>query len=382
MADAAGERMTQCGRELLRLRTERGLSLSEVGRRADLSASYLSNVSHGRADLTPRAAGLLDKVLGTAGAFDAYLPAASDSGRRSAASRARPGDVSRLNAVPVMAALSAVLPGYVQADGLVGSLALVSPVRRHVPLVEQACEAARGQDRRAILPLAARFLEFTGWACQDACDLESAMRWTSRALDYALELGDSPTIAYTLMRKAAIATEAGMPGDGVGLADAALAQRGPLTPRLRAVVLRQRAYAAALQKDAHDALRAADAAVEEAIAGASQDEPDRAPYCSPQYAEMEAGAVRLQLGQPAAALAILEQSRLAWPDGSQARDRALCLARLAAACTAAGDRDRAREAVAAARAAASGMASGRVAAQLGRLERRLSAWDRKPGASR
>jgi hypothetical protein len=54
---------------------------------------------------------------------------------------------------------------------------------------------------------------------QDAGDLECAMRWTSKALDYALELGDSPTIAYTLMRKSAIATEAGM-ADGVDLADA------------------------------------------------------------------------------------------------------------------------------------------------------------------
>lgn len=372
--------MTQCGRDLLRLRTERGLSLSEVGRRADLSTSYLSNVSHGRAALTPRAAGLLDKALGTTRAFDAHLLAASDGGRRK--TRARAWDVSRANAVPVIAALSAILPGYIEADGLVGSVALIAPLSQHLPVVERACEAARGQDRRAILPFVACFMEFTGWAYQDACDLDSAMRWTTKALDYALELGDSPTIAYTLMRKAAIATEAGRPGDGVGLADAALAQRGPLTPRLRAVLLRQRAYAAASQKDAHDALRTADAAVEEAVAGASQDEPDRAAYCSPQYAEMEAGAVRLQLGQPAAALAILEQSRLAWPGGAQARDRALCLTRLAAAYAAAGDRDRSVEAVAAAREATDGMTSGRVAAQLGHLERRLSAWDRKPGASR
>lgn len=381
--DSDEEKMTACGRELLRLRTERKLTLGEVARRVPCSTSYLSNVSYGRTDLTPRIAGQLDKILGTA-AFAPYVSWPADDAQRKsrARARARPGDVSRSNAVSLVAALNAVLPGYVMADTMIGSVTLISPLNKHLPVVEQACEIARGQDRRTILPFAARFLEFCGWACQDAGDLERAMRYTTKALDYALELGDSPTIAYTLMRKAAIATEAGMPGDGAGLADAALAQRGPLTPRLKAVLLRQRAYAAAFQKDSRDALRAADAAVAEAVAGTTQGEPDCAPYCTPQYAEMEAGAVRLRLGQPAQALAVLEQSRLAWPDDDQARDRALCLVRFAAACAAAGDRDRAADAALAARAAAEGISSARVSAQLGRLGRKLSAWGRKPGTGR
>jgi transcriptional regulator with XRE-family HTH domain len=374
--DSDEEKMTACGRELLRLRTERKLTLGEVARRVPCSTSYLSNVSYGRTDLTPRIAGQLDKILGVA-AFTAYVPwPADDAHQRKSKARARPGDMSRSNVVPLVAALDAILPGYVTADTMIGSVTLVSPLNKHLPVVEQACEIARGQDRRTILPVAARFLEFCGWAYQDAGDLERAMQYTTKALDYALELGHSPTIAYTLMRKAAIATEAGMPGDGAGLADAALAQRGPLTPRLRAVLLRQRAYAAASQEDSRNALRAADAAVAEAVAGATQGEPDCAPYCTPQYAEMEAGAVRLRLGQPVQALAVLEQSRLAWPGDDQARDRALCLVRFAAACAAAGDRDRAADAAGAARAAAEGMSSARVSAQLGRLERKLSAWGR------
>lgn len=374
--DSDEEKMTACGRELLRLRTERKLTLGEVARRVPCSTSYLSNVSYGRTDLTPRIAGQLDKILGVA-AFAAYVPwPADDDRQRKSKARARPGDVSRSNVVPVIAALDAILPGYVTADTMIGSVTLISPLSKHLPVVEQACEIARGQDRRTILPVAVRFLEFCGWACQDAGDLERAMLHTTKALDYALELGHSPTIAYTLMRKAAIATEAGMPGDGAGLADAALAQRGPLTHRLRAVLLRQCAYAAASQEDSRNALRAADAAVAEAVAGATQGEADCAPYCTPQYAEMEAGAVRLRLGQPVQALAVLEQSQLAWPGADQARDRALCLVRFAAACAAAGERDRAADAAGAARAAAEGMSSARVSAQLGRLERKLSAWGR------
>lgn len=381
MDDGEESRMTACGRELLRLRTERRLSLGEVARRADCSKSFLSNVSYGRASLTPRVAEQLDRVLDSGSTFGSYASQlAGDGARRT--TRAQSGDLSRSNVAPVIAAVAAVLPGYIEADRLVGSVTLTAPLSRHIPVVMQACEIARGQDRVEILRFAARFMEFCGWAYQDAGDLECAMRWTSTALDYALELSDPPTIAYTLMRKAAVATEAGMPGHGIGLADAGLAQRGPLTPRLRAVLMRQRAYAAAHQRDTDTALRAADAAITEAAAGVGQDEPDRAPYCSPQYAEMEAGAVRLQLGQPAAALAILEQSQSAWQDGGQARDRALCVTRLAAAYAAAGDRERAVKAAAEARSAASGMSSHRVSVRLGRLDRKLSAWGRTPGSSR
>jgi hypothetical protein len=54
-----------------------------------------------------------------------------------------------------------------------------------------------------------------------------------------LELGDQRVIAYTLMRKAMIATESGNPALGVGIANSALADGNALTPRLRAVILRQ-----------------------------------------------------------------------------------------------------------------------------------------------
>ena len=62
-----------------------------------------------------------------------------------------------------------------------------------------------------MLRFACQFAEFGGWIFQDAGDLTCAMQWTNRALDYALELGDERVIAYTLMRKAMIATEGGTP---------------------------------------------------------------------------------------------------------------------------------------------------------------------------
>lgn len=385
--------VTECGRELQRLLEERDISLREAARRANCSAAFLSNVSHGRKSLTPSVAARLDEALGTRGTFAAYALSQPGSQARAAglpddrpeggaqnleAVPLLPGGISPGNVVPVIAALGEILPGYIQADRLVGSAALILPLRSHIATVERACEVARGADREKVLAFASRFTEFCGWANQDAGDLSCAMRLTSRALDYALELGDQRTIAYTLMRKASIATETGLPGHGAGMASAALARAGALTPRLRAVLFRQRAYAAAALGDPAAALRDADAAIAEAVAGASQDEDDRAPYCSPMYAQMEAGAVHLLLGSPAAALAVLERSRSAWSDHSQVRDRALCLSRLAMAYADAGERDQARAAADDALTATANLASGRVRGQLAQLAGKLAAWGDDP----
>jgi transcriptional regulator with XRE-family HTH domain len=376
--------LTDCGRELYSLLAERRLSLREAARQAGCSPGYLSNVSHGRKSLTPRVAARLDRVLGTDGTFAAFAVVAPSAVGFPVPDVPVPvltADISRGNAMAVIAALGEILPGYIQADRLVGSAALLLPVRGHITTVERACEVAMGQDRADVLSFASRFIEFCGWAHQDAGELGHAMRWTSKALDYALELGDQRIIAYTLMRKASIATEAGMPGHGVGMASAALARRDALTPRLRAVILRQRAQASAALGESDAASRDADAAVDEAVAGASQGEDDRAPYCSPVYAAMEAGAVRLRLGKPADALAVLERSVPQWSDARQPRDHALFLTRLAEAHAAVGDRDQARAATEDALTAAAGLASRRVAGQLAGLASKLAAWDDDPGTA-
>jgi tetratricopeptide (TPR) repeat protein len=376
--------LTECGRELYRVLEERRLSLREAARQAGCSPGYLSNVSHGRKSLTPRVAARLDSVLGTGGVFAAFAvvaPSVEDFLLSEVSFPAPPDGISRGNALAIIAALGEILPGYVQADRLVGSAALLLPLRSHLATLERACEVARGRDRADVLAFASRFIEFCGWAHQDAGDLGRAMQWTSKALDYAVELGDQRTIAYTLMRKASIATEAGMPGHGAGMASAALARGEALTPRLRAVILRQRAQASAALREPDAASRDADAAVVEAVAGASQDEDDRAPYCSPVYAAMEAGAVRLHLGNPAAALAVLQESLSQWSDSNQARDHALFLARLATAYAATGERDQARAAAEDALTAAVGLASRRVTGQLAGVASQLAAWGDDPGTA-
>jgi transcriptional regulator with XRE-family HTH domain len=250
-------------------------------------------------------------------------------------------NLSRTSAVPVLSALRGMHRGYVEADRLMGSLCVAGPIQLQIPVIERACEVSRGADRIEMLRFACQFVEFGGWIFQDAGDLTCAMQWTNRALDYALELGDERVIAYTLMRKAMIATEGGTPAQGLGIADAALRRKDSLTPRLRAVILRQRSYSNAVLGEVIATARDADEAVTEAVAGENQDEEDRAPYCTPTYAAMEAGASWVLLGHPKTAIPILEKSRSEWADHTEVRDYALCVSRLALAYAAGGNVERA-----------------------------------------
>jgi hypothetical protein len=290
-------------------------------------------------------------------------------------------NLSRASTVPVLSALREIHRGYIEADRLMGSICITGPIRLQMPVVERACEVTRGADRAEMLRFACQFTEFGGWVFQDAGDLICAMHSTDRALDYALELGDQRTIAYTLMRKAMIATESGNPAQGLGIANSALEYRDALTPRLRAVILRQRSYSNAALGEVIASARDSDEAVIEAVAGEKQGEEDRAPYCTPTYAAMEAGASWVLLGHPKTALPILEKSRSEWLDHTQVRDYTLCVSRLAMAYAAAGELEQACMAAEEVMALAQGLGSRRVVGQLGLLYRRLDRWRQNPAVA-
>jgi tetratricopeptide (TPR) repeat protein/transcriptional regulator with XRE-family HTH domain len=283
-------------------------------------------------------------------------------------------NLSRASAVPVLAALRGMHRGYIEADQLMGSICITGPITLQMPVIERACQVSRGADRAEMLQFACQFTEFGGWVFQDAGDLACAMQWTDRALDYALELGDQRVIAYTLMRKAMIATESGDPARGLGLANSAFEHQYALTPRLRAVILRQRSYSHAALGEVIASARDADEAIAEAVAGETQGEEDRAPYCTPTYAAMEAGASWVLLGHPKTALPILEKSRSEWLDNTQVRDYALCVSRLAIAYAAAGEMEQACAAAEEVIGLAQGLGSRRVVGQMDLLYRRLARW--------
>jgi hypothetical protein len=289
--------------------------------------------------------------------------------------------LTRASAIPVLTALRGVHRSYLEADRLMGSMCLTGPVQFQMPVVERACEVTRGADRAEMLGFASQFMEFGGWLFQDAGDLTCAMHWTDRALDYALELGDHRITAYTLMRKAMIATESGNPAQGLGIANSALAYKDMLTPRLMAVILRQRSYSHALLGEVIASAKDSDEAVIQAIAGMQQGEEDRAPYCSPDYVAMEAGASWLLLDHPRSAIPILEKGHSEWLDNSQMRDYALCVARLAAAYAAAGELEQACAAAEEAMAVAQGLGSRRLAGQIDLVHRKLGRWRQDPAVA-
>jgi hypothetical protein len=200
------------------------------------------------------------------------------------------------------------------------------------------------------------------------------MSWTSKSLEYAVELDERRVASYVLMRKSNIATDSGQAGHGLGLANAALRQPGQLTPRLRAVALRQRANAYALLGESAAAAGDIQAALTEALAGAEQEEDDLAPYCTPSYVEMEAGASWIRLGAASSAIPVFEESRSQWQVDEQTRDRALCLARLATAYADTGEPEPACVIAEDLISIADGLASARVAGQVAELRESLAAW--------
>jgi hypothetical protein len=288
------------------------------------------------------------------------------------------GNMSRATALPAISAIREIHRGYLIADRMMGGLSVTSAVQTQIPVIEMACEVSRGADRTEALEFACRFMEFCGWVHQDAGDLICAMYWTDRALDYAMELGKQRIIAYTLMRKASITTEAGNPAQGLGIVNFALSSADALTPRLRAVILRQRAYANAALREVSETERDSENAINEAIDGVSQGEEDRAPYCTPAYVAMETGQSMVIAGHPEFALPALARASTEWSDDGQARDHALCASRLAMAYAVAGHPERACAMADEAINLASGIGSLRVVSQLKDLSRVLGRWRDDP----
>lgn len=275
---------------------------------------------------------------------------------------------------PVISGLRHVLSGHIQAEAIMGPPLLINAVKSQIPLIGQVCRVTRGADRAEALNFASELLEFYGWLHQDLGDFTQATIWTNKALDYAMELGDQRVTSYVLMRKSAIAIEAGDHGHGLGLANAALANPDALTSRLRAVVLRTRAIANAYLGEAADSARDSETALIEATAGMIQTDSDRAPYCTPAYVAMETGATRLLLGQATTAIPIFEASRSQWAPSSQARDHALFLTRMATAYAMAGERDQACTVTEEAIPRIQALRSSRVAGQLTALRTQLTRW--------
>ncbi|WP_019874027.1 helix-turn-helix domain-containing protein [Sporichthya polymorpha] len=237
-----------------------------------------------------------------------------------------------------LAQFETILAGYTALDHLAGHRPLLVAVTDQAGFLEARARWASGVQREGLLRLVGRYAEFAGWLHQEAGDHDAAMAWTDRALDAAHEIDDLRAMAYVLHRKSNIATQAGRPGRGIGLAEAALRRPAELPGTLRAVALRQRANALALLGERQDCERALGQALEAASGSVGEGLGDPAGYCTPAYVQSEAGGCWIVLRAPARAIAQLESALTQWP-ADQERDRGLCLSRLALAHAVGGDLD-------------------------------------------
>lgn len=264
----------------------------------------------------------------------------------------------------VLTYLSNIRKEHVTTDSLTGPRYVRSFIYPQLLAINEMCQVAHGPDRAQILFIGAKFAEFYGWISQDSGDTEAAAYWTDKALDYAHEIGDYQLVAYTLMRKSNIVTEAGMPGHGLGLANAALVASSNLAPKIRAVSLRTRARAYSLLAEKTNFERDINQAIEYSAERDASPADLHARYCTPSYVTMEAGMSWVEFSKPTVAIEIFHDSLSTWPSDLQTRDRGLCLARLATAAAVYRDAETACQAATEALAIARTTGSARIHAQL------------------
>jgi tetratricopeptide (TPR) repeat protein len=271
--------------------------------------------------------------------------------------------------------LRSLLAEYAKLDNLLGPAHVLALVSVHIQFIGELLTVASGRVRSELLRVGGWYAEFAGWLHQDAGNLRAGMQWTDRALSWAEAAEDPVMTAYVLMRKSNQASSAGDGARALGLARAALRRQDRLTPRARALVLRQEARGHALAGDGTACARAIAKAQQEAASTEDQGEADKVMtgYCTPSYIEAEAGDCWLLLGQPQKAVTIFERGLAAWPSEYQ-RDRGLNLARLAVAHAASREPEQAcavgQEALAVVRNAG----SARAVAELHRLPALLADW--------
>jgi tetratricopeptide (TPR) repeat protein len=246
-----------------------------------------------------------------------------------------PAATARIEAT-LAESLLITLDQYATTDNLTGPRSLLPIVAQQMNFVEHLLATSRGRTRLRLLYVAARFAEFTGWLYQDIGDTRAAMQWSNTAVDLAQEAGNTHLVSYTLMRKSNIAGDVGKADLVIKFARAALQKARSLTPRLKAVALRQQAHGYALSGNSDACQRAIDHALQQAADGLG--EADIAAYCTTSYLDMEAAHCWVELGKPDRALATLRQGLADWQPEFR-RDLGLCLARLAVTHAKAGQAD-------------------------------------------
>ncbi|MCP3802077.1 helix-turn-helix domain-containing protein [Allokutzneria sp. A3M-2-11 16] len=275
------------GRELRRLRKEKGLTLRELSKEARVSFAHISNLEHGRKEPTAEIARNCDRALDAMGKLTALVPEMRRRTRRrtetthlmltppkdndhpprigrraalfgAAASLMASGD--RAPAVPDEQTLTRFRNLFEETRSL-GQTASPINVLGAAVSISQLLQTATHQAHPSLQPeltlLRARFAEFAGWMAQESGDDGLALEWTNHAANLASQAGDRDLRTYALVRRGLIEMYQGNAALTIALAQRAqLDERTPA--RIRGLAAQREAQGHALAGDRDSALRALD----------------------------------------------------------------------------------------------------------------------------
>jgi transcriptional regulator with XRE-family HTH domain len=336
------------GEELRRRRITADLSLAQLARMVHYSKGQLSKVERGIKAPSHDLARLCDAALMADGQL---APLASDK----PASRRQVLAAGAL-AVPAVYLGATVTPASAEHVDLVSAfrflfdhyrkLGQTTPPSILIPVlagqadvIQEIARNTGDHTSRALLLLASRYAEYTGWLVQEVGTDSGALWWTCRAVDLANAAGDSSFAAYGLVRRALVALYRGDAEQTIQLAVSA--QAATLPPRVRGLAAAREAQGHAIAAEYDPAMRALDRASALLSAASSDtDQPVIGTSNLADLAEMIRGWCLYDLGRPRHAARIIDRQLAAIPQGAT-RAQTRYSARRALAYAVAGDIDHA-----------------------------------------
>lgn len=258
-------------------------------------------------------------------------------------------------------------------DAMFGSSSVRDAVRHELGLIAEHRRVARGELLTHLLRVEARWSWFAAWLGHDAGDPHSADSWADRALRLADEAAEPDMVAWVLLHRSQWAATLEDPRSATTFAGAAR-RTAHTSAQIRALCAFKQAHGHALADDAAScqrSLRDAYRLLRHADGTTPWD--NQSVHLTPPYVLAEEARCWLRL-RPSRAVATFDDVLRDWPR-DRMRGRGIHQARLAQACAAAAEPDRAAaeglEAVDIARTSKSNVTM----RELRRLDRQLAAYE-------
>jgi transcriptional regulator with XRE-family HTH domain len=224
-------------------------------------------------------------------------------------------------------------------DAMFGSSSVRDAVRHELGLIAEHRRVARGELRTQLLRVEARWSWFAAWLGHDAVDSHSADSWADRALRLSQQAAEPDMVAWVLLHRSQWAATLEDPRRATAFADAA-GRTAHTSTQIRALCAFKQAHGHALADDAASckrSLRDAYGLLSHADGATPWD--DQSVHLTAPYVLAEEARCWLRL-RPSRAVATFDDVLRDWP-ADRMRGRGIHQARLAQACAATNELDRA-----------------------------------------